>query len=35
LAGLLKDKNVGDAVTLKVYHRGQEKEAKITLEESK
>jgi serine protease Do len=35
LAGLIKDKNVGDAVTLKVYHRGQEKEVKITLEESK
>lgn len=35
LAGLIKDKNVGDAVTLKVYHRGQEKEVRITLEESK
>ena len=35
LAGLVKDKNVGDAVTMKVFHRGQEKEVKVILEESK
>lgn len=35
LPGLLKNQNIGDTIVLKVYHQGQEKEVKVTLEESK
>lgn len=35
LSAALKNKNVGDNVTLKVYHKGEEKLINITLEEAK
>jgi len=35
LSGLLKNYNIGDVVTLKVYHNGEEKEVRVTLAESK
>ncbi len=35
LSSCIKDKQVGDTITLKVYHRGEEKIVKVKLEESK
>lgn len=35
LSGLLKNKEVGDAVALKIYHKGAEKLVNVTLEEAK
>lgn len=35
LAVLLKNYNIGDTITLKVYSKGNEKEVKVTLEEFK
>ena len=35
LSACVKGKQVGDEVTLTVYHRGEEKTVKVKLEESK
>lgn len=35
LAGAIKDKEPGEIITLKIYHKGEEKEVKLTLVESK
>ncbi len=35
LAGTIKDKQPGDTISLKIYQQGEEKEAKVTLVESK
>ncbi len=35
LADLLKEKNIGDRVKLKIYSQGEEKTVEVTLEESK
>ena len=34
LASLIRDKNVGDAITLKILHKGEEKTLTVTLEET-
>ena len=35
LSSCIKDKQVGDVISLKIYHRGEEKIVKVKLEESK
>lgn len=35
LIGLLSEHNAGDMVTLEIYHKGEKKEVKVTLEEKK
>ncbi len=35
LSQLIKDKDVGDTIHLKVYHKGEEKSVNLTLEEAK
>jgi len=35
LGNLLRDKQVGDSVNIKIYHRGEEKVVKVVLEEAK
>jgi S1-C subfamily serine protease len=35
LSGLLRNHQVGDTVSMQVYHKGEEKTVKVTLSESK